>query len=313
MTTIRNFTPADVPFGMSLKEQAGWNQLPDDWLRWLRMEPEGLFLAEYDGRPAGTAAAIVFDPVEGDARNGDEAAADRSPNKVAWIAMMLVEESLRGRGLGRALMEHAIAFATQRGAASIRLDATPLGRPLYEKLGFTPDFSLTRYGGKPQMPAGKSGATDRSSNIEVQACDVPAAAAFDRRVLRVDRSRMLQAFWEQQPGRGAWRHDFPGDEQLRRNALAGYYTIRPGSQAVQIGPCLADADADAGPTLIAEALQRLAGQATFIDVPDANAVARELAERAGLEARRPLLRMTRGPKVEEDANRIWASSGPEKG
>jgi len=32
---------------------------------------------------------------------------------------------------------------------TIRLDATPLGRPVYAKLGFVDEYEVTRYGGTP--------------------------------------------------------------------------------------------------------------------------------------------------------------------
>ena len=36
--TIRTFTREDIPFGMELKNLAGWNQLPDDWERFVAWE-----------------------------------------------------------------------------------------------------------------------------------------------------------------------------------------------------------------------------------------------------------------------------------
>jgi len=52
-----------------------------------------------------------------------------------------------GKGIGKALMTHAIEYLDRRGARSIRLDATALGRPLYEKLGFAWEFTLARFVG----------------------------------------------------------------------------------------------------------------------------------------------------------------------
>ena len=41
MVRIRTMTEEDVPGGLRLVEQAGWNQLPADWLRILRLTPGG--------------------------------------------------------------------------------------------------------------------------------------------------------------------------------------------------------------------------------------------------------------------------------
>jgi len=41
MIEIRPFRASDVPLGMRLKDQAGWNQTEADWHRFLFLEPEG--------------------------------------------------------------------------------------------------------------------------------------------------------------------------------------------------------------------------------------------------------------------------------
>src|SRR5271156_4343745 len=114
---IRDMTVADIPFGMRLKNQAGWNQVEADWRRLLDLQPDGCFVAELDGAPAGTVTTCRFGPV-------------------AWVAMMLVDRSLRSHGIGRALMSRAVGDLDSAGIRTIRLDATPLGQPLYESLDF---------------------------------------------------------------------------------------------------------------------------------------------------------------------------------
>ena len=51
-----------------------------DWRRFLALQPDGCFVAECDGRPAGTTVACIF-------------------GQVGWIAMVLVDASFRGRGI----------------------------------------------------------------------------------------------------------------------------------------------------------------------------------------------------------------------
>ena len=106
---IRPMTPDDVPLGMRLKQQAGWNQLPADWLRLLALAPGGCFVAESGNRPVGTTCVTVFD-------------------RVGWISMVLVDEQARGRGIGTRLMQHALDHLGRRGVRTVRLDATPEGR-----------------------------------------------------------------------------------------------------------------------------------------------------------------------------------------
>src|SRR5207248_4486348 len=99
----------------------------------LALEPDGCFVAEADGVGVGTAGACVFGPV-------------------AWIAMVLVDAERRNQGIGTALMEHTLAYLDGRGVRSVRLDATPLGQPIYEKLGFVAEYTLARFEGV--LPAG---------------------------------------------------------------------------------------------------------------------------------------------------------------
>ena len=114
---IRRMTAADVPFGLRLCAQNRWNQLGADWQRQFDLEPDGCFIA-VEGEPVGTACCCVF-------------------GNVAWINLVLVEQAQRGRGFCSALMRHVVQYLDERGIASLRLDATPLGQPVYEKLGFT--------------------------------------------------------------------------------------------------------------------------------------------------------------------------------
>src|SRR5262245_6183131 len=118
---IRRMTAADLSLGMRLKAANGWNQTEADWRRYLDLGGEGCVVAELDGEPVGTTATCVV-------------------GTVAWIAMVLVDAEVRGRGIGKALMSHALEHLDRRGIACLRLDATPLGQPLYEKLGFQAEF-----------------------------------------------------------------------------------------------------------------------------------------------------------------------------
>src|SRR6516164_99823 len=109
MIRVRPMTADDLPLGLRLSEASGWNQVEADWQRFLDLQPDGCFVAEYDGTPVGTTTTCIFD-------------------SVAWIAMVLVEEAVRGRGVGTELMRHAIRFLDGRGVTTVRLDARPMGR-----------------------------------------------------------------------------------------------------------------------------------------------------------------------------------------
>ena len=57
----------------------------------------------------------------------------------AWIEDVVVDRAFRGRGLGRLLVDHAIAFVKQQGIPSLMLTSNPkrvAANQLYQALGF---------------------------------------------------------------------------------------------------------------------------------------------------------------------------------
>jgi GNAT superfamily N-acetyltransferase len=271
-------TPADLGFAMHLKDQAGWNQIGADWHRFLDMEPTGCFVAEWDGQAVGTAVACIL-------------------GSVAWIAMVLVDQEWRGRGIGKALMSHALDFLGRQGMVSVRLDATALGKPLYEKLGFVLEYELARYEGIP-----RGGAETRAAE-KANKQDWPQVFKLDREITGADRSKFLSRLFSAQPD----------DVRIVRSGtrVVGFVAGRPGTGAWQIGPCLATSDA--GPKLLSDAARRHADERVFIDVPMQNTAAANMAQEMELTVQRHLVRMCRGKPVNERTDHIWASSGPELG
>jgi GNAT superfamily N-acetyltransferase len=282
MLTIRQFTVADVDLGMRLKNLAKWNQTPADWHRAIALDPAGCFVGQWNGTDVATLTSCRFDDV-------------------AWIAMVLTDPDYRGRGIAGGLMRHAIEYLTDRGARSIRLDATEFGLPVYQKLGFQIDWMLTRYGGVPQIPG------DR---IDRDCAPTPAAhlaemVELDRLATSTNRQTLLaRLIAERTCAYCRWSGD----------ALAGFVFHRAGSNARQIGPCVAAPGVDASELLTFAGSQR-ANERTriYIDVPDENGPACAWAAQANLSAERQFYRMTLGPSVAENRSAIWASYGPEKG
>ncbi|GIW80627.1 MAG: acetyltransferase [Gemmatales bacterium] len=275
---IRTMTADDLPFGMFLKEQAGWNQTEQDWRRFLSLQPDGCFIAENADRPLGTAVAFVF-------------------QEVAWIAMVLVEKTARGQGIGKALLRHALGFLERHQVRSIRLDATPLGQPLYERNGFVPQFQLTRFEGVPRSAASFAKPIVGLAEANDLLC------AFDATATRTDRRKLLKALGQEASVR--WF------AQVENNDLRGYLALRPGALAWQIGPAIAMPES--GEALFQTAWSALEGQRVFVDIPAGNSQAVACAQSAGLSPQRQLLRMCRGEWICENISQLWASSGPEKG
>jgi GNAT superfamily N-acetyltransferase len=282
--TIRVMAPSDIPFADSVRALVGWNQTIADWQRFLRCEPEGCFIAQCHGVPAGTATCTCYE------------------SQLGWIGMLLVHPDHRRQGVGSTLLHHCMAYLQSRGITCLKLDATPLGRPLYEQLGFVPEFSLTRWETQ-GLPA-----ISPTSSDEIAPCteaDWEQVLALDQRAFGLPRGQILPAV-----GRhcchSVVHRGTPG------RAL-GYGMLRKGSRAYYLGPVAADSPAT-GTQIVQHLLSRVPNQPVFWDVLDPNSAATALAESLGFKPQRRLLRMFRGSNpAKSDPNLQFAIVDPATG
>jgi GNAT superfamily N-acetyltransferase len=282
---LRLMTRDDIPLGMELKTYAGWNQTEADWRRFLELAPQGCFVAEWRGRGVGTAVAVAFE------------------GKVGWLAMVLVHPEFRRRGIGTRLLQQGIGHLEQRGVVGIKLDATPLGKKVYDRLGFVEEYPVERWQGwgRPMsLPVA-------SPEVRpMKAGDLPAVVAFDRPCYGADRGRLLASIYRDCP-----EHAYlcgTDEEPLR-----GYALVRPGTQAWHLAPSVA-MDPEAAEGLLRAVLNGLADQPIFWDLVGPNPWSWELAKRYGFTRQRSFTRMVRGANPFPGRPEfIYATSGPELG
>ncbi len=263
---IRPLTPDALDDALVLSSTAGWNQRLEDWRVLLALAPHGCFAAWNGHRVVGTAIGIDY-------------------GGFGWIAMMLVDPDWRGRGLGRRLLDAAMdAIPPDR---TIRLDATPLGRPLYESAGFLDEAAITRHvrppGASGEAPAPPARPTVRSVRRATLA-DIPHLASYDRDVFGGDRRLVFEWAIADRP-ECAWIH--AGDPPQ-------YCLGRKGRLFNQIGPVVA-VDDETACAVAREAIEATPGGALTVDAVDAWPVFTAWLRQMGFEAQRPLFRMWRPP------------------
>jgi GNAT superfamily N-acetyltransferase len=284
---LRLMTVDDIPEGMRLKDLAGWNQTAADWERFLSVCPEGCFVAEREGRVIGTSTTIVYE------------------GRFAWIGMVIVDAELRGRGIGTALLNRAIQYLDSRNIPCMKLDATPQGRVLYEKLGFVSEYNIERWMLR-REPEGGSRAgilpVDGGPGIVTA---VEELLQLDREIFGADRSGLLGSLHEAAPdftllaGGGA--------------EIEGYAFGRRGSLADHLGPWMARSE-NAAATLLDEFLLRSKRELVFVDCLRGNPWALPLVKARGFEFSRPLTRMFRGKNnYPGSPELLCAALGPEFG
>jgi ribosomal protein S18 acetylase RimI-like enzyme len=104
------------------------------WSRCARHDGS-VFVAEIDGEVAGFVCLLArvarAEPDDGDAFH-------------ALLSELGVNAASRGRGVGRALIEHALGHAREHGASNVRLSvyAGNPARELYRRLGFETAMEL---------------------------------------------------------------------------------------------------------------------------------------------------------------------------
>jgi GNAT superfamily N-acetyltransferase len=159
---------------------------------------------------------------------------------LAIVSMMLVAARFGGRGLGRRLMSHVLA---QAGDTTVFLYATPMGHPLYEKVGFRTVGSVTTSVGR---FTGAPGGGTRPAEPR----DRDAILALDAVAVGADRTDLLTRY-------------FGLAEQLRvierDGAVCGFAAAAANVENVVVGPLVAP-DLDVARTLIADV-------ASAIDAP----------------------------------------------
>ncbi|RZU29988.1 ribosomal protein S18 acetylase RimI-like enzyme [Streptomyces sp. BK022] len=166
---IRRLTPRDLTACADLSEDRGWAREEHKW---------GLLLTAgrgygIDDPEGGLVAACVVTEYGSGQRV-----------ELGAIGMVLVAERHSRKGVGRRLMRHVVAA---QGGTPLTLHATPLGRPLYEEIGF-------KTVGRAEMLMGHftpGGSEPSVSTRAATAEDLPAILRLDAEVFGVDRTPVL--------------------------------------------------------------------------------------------------------------------------
>ncbi|MGY2049721.1 GNAT family N-acetyltransferase [Methylobacterium sp. JK268] len=233
------FAAGHLDEAVALSRAAGWPHRREDWALVLSLSVGQVALDA--GRVVGTAMMTPF-------------------GGTATINMVIVDEAMRGRGLGRRLMEAALAAAAGRDC---RLVATRDGLPLYEKLGFRSVGEILQHQGH--------AAADTDGTAEGIAWEAPPAAdlaVLDRAACGMEREGLLARLAAE--GQVA---------VLRRSgAVAGFAVRRRFGRGEVIGPVVAPGP-DEARALIAFAIAARPGVFLRVDTPAGTHLGPWLAER----------------------------------
>jgi GNAT superfamily N-acetyltransferase len=265
---LRSLRPADVPAAFELSAHAGWNQTEDDWRMLLALAADGCMAIEIDGVLAATTTLLCYG------------------RQLAWIGMVLTKGEFQRRGLAKRLFTEALARADNMGIATVKLDATDQGQPLYEKFGFRGERVIERWsrpGSDANLPTSHP-SSQGSWN----------GARFD--VFEADRSALL---------------DHLAGRRAPLVIDRSYLFSRPGRFSEYLGPCISG-----DPRLARDLINRCI-ENTFCtwawDFFPSNRDASLIASDLGFTPNRRLLRMSRGKVLRQSDNGVYAIAGFELG
>ncbi len=243
----------ELDLALSWAAQEGWNPGLHDAEAFWQADPEGFHGMDWGGELIGCASTVVYE------------------GRLGFVGLFIVRPEWRGRGWGRAFWGHFIAAMQARlgplgGAA---LDGVFTMQPAYAASGFAFTHRNLRMEGIGAPLA-------HSSPPEV--CDaaslsLEALLAFDREHFGASRPAFLDRWRSLSGGKAlAW---------VEEGRIDGFGVIRPCRNGFKIGPLFARAPQKAE-ALFAALSAHAAGQPLFLDTPENNPAALELAARHGL-------------------------------
>jgi GNAT superfamily N-acetyltransferase len=282
MILYRPMVAGDIPAGLSLCRAAGWNQTVRDWELFLYLSPDGCRVAvDDDGRVVGTVATVRYE------------------DRFSWIGMVLVEPSKQRQGIGIQLLRESLQILDSED--TVKLDATPAGRPIYLQLDFVDEYRISRM----QLKEFASDHLQAKGARLIQKRDLTGILQLDREIFGASRKQVVE-----------WLHD--GGKQFAfmvdgANGIQGYCFGRAGHNFMHIGPVIAH-DVNAAIAVVSAALRNCHGTPVVIDALHHSREWIAWLSIIGFEEQRPLIRMFRGTNTYGGIpEKQFAILGPEFG
>ena len=208
-------------------------------------DPDGFLLGELDGEPIGSVSAV---------RYGTE---------FGFLGFYIVKPAYRGRGYGRQLWRAAMVHL---GSRTVGLDGVLAQQNNYRKSGFKLAYRNIRH-------AGLGGGSVPTGLIDLSFVAFNEVVRYDETVFPAPRATFLSRWIRQREGEAL---GVVGNE-----GLSGYGVLRACRRGFKIGPLFAD-DVRVADLLFRGLVSRVTGQSVFLDTPEANSAASELAKRHGM-------------------------------
>ncbi len=259
--------------------EEGWNPGLADGDCFFAADRSGFLMGFLDGQAVASISAVKY-------------SAD-----FAFIGLYIVRPEHRGRGLGWALWNDAMASVRGR---IVGLDGVLAQQDNYRKSGFEFAHRNVRFVG-----IASSRDLPCSQIVELKDVDTDLIRSYDLGHFPAKRNAFLR-LWLRQPGSHAlgWKEG---------GVLRGMACIRPCREGYKVGPLNADS-AEIAESLLDALCSRLPEGATiFLDLPEPNRAALDLAQARGMQPVFETARMYAGGRAELPLQRIFGITSFELG
>jgi GNAT superfamily N-acetyltransferase len=213
-----------------------------------------------------------------------------------FIGFYIARPEMRGQGHGMAVWRAAMARLEGR---LVGLDGVVAQQDNYRKSGFRLAWNNIRFGGDPPR-----GLPVPEGILPAAAVPFESLAALDASVFPAAREAFLRA-WLTAPGHVALA-------RLRDGIVTGFGVIRPAREGHKLAPLVAETPEDAQ-ALVAALLAHAPQGPVFLDVPERQRAAVQLAESLGLKPVFETARMYTGPAPAIRMDRLYGITSFELG
>ena len=268
---IRAMSPREVVTAIEWAAAEGWNPGVHDAECFRAVDPNGFLMGFLNGEPIASISVVKYGTAFG------------------FLGLYIVKPSHRGGGYGLRLWKAGLDYLGDR---SVGLDGVVAQQANYRSSGFELAYRNVRY-------EGSGGNASPIDPRVVPLSTIPFAALdrYDEDVFRVDRARFLD-LWIRQPQCAALGF-------VQGGALAGYGVRRRALVGHKIGPLFAN-DAEAAEALFgALAADVPADEPVYLDVPEPNAAAVDLARRHDMRIVFETARMYAGGAPDVPVDRVF--------
>lgn len=267
---IRPMRPGEIDLAIDWAADEGWNPGLHDADAFLAVDPQGFYVGLLDGEPIACISAVNYD------------------DSFGFLGFYIVRPEFRGRGYGLAIWNAAIAH---HGDRNVGLDGVPAQQHNYQKSGFVLAHRNVRYEGT------ALGGQIAPGVVELSRLRFARLAAFDRQLFPADREAFLRE-WIALPDSHALAAVVDGD-------LRGYAVMRACRVGYKIGPLFAESEVIAEDLFISLTSRIDPGTPIYLDVPELNPAAVELAERHGMTPAFETARMYNRGQPPIDLNKVF--------